>query len=49
MEYDVFFLLPFAKVEEMETRKTCRDNWISDAGILSFGDCMESDLKQKNM
>ena len=31
MANDVFFRLPFAKVEEME--KTFRDNWISDADV----------------
>ena len=47
MANDVLFRLPFAKVEEME--KTFRDNGISDADILSFHDCLESDLKQKNL
>ena len=44
---DVLVRLPFAKVEEME--KTFRDIVISDADILSFRDCLESDLKRKNM
>ena len=44
---DVLFRLSFAKVEEME--KTFRDIVISDADILSFRDCLESDLKRKNM
>ena len=44
---DVLFRLPFAKVEEME--KTFRDIVISVADILSFRDCLESDLKRKNM
>ena len=47
MANDVLFRLPFAKVEEME--KTFRDIVISDADILSFRDCLESDLKRKNM
>ena len=29
--------------------KIFRDNWISDADILSFRDRLESDLKRKNM
>ena len=44
MADDVFFSLPFAKVE-----KTFRDNWISDADVLSCRDCLESNLKQKYM
>ena len=44
MAGDVFSRLPFAKVEEME--KTFRDNWISDADVLSFCDCLESNLKE---
>ena len=47
MTDDVFFRLPFAKVEEME--KTFRENGISDADVLSFRDRLESDLKRKNM
>ena len=47
MANDVFFRLPFAKVKKIE--KTFRDNGISDADVLSFGDGLESSLKQKNM
>ena len=47
MADDVFFCLPFAKVEEME--KTFRDNRISGADVLSFCDRLESNLKRKNM
>ena len=47
MANDVLFRLPFAKVEEME--KTFRDIVISDDDIQSFRDCLESDLKLKNM
>ena len=47
MANDVFCCLPFVKVKEME--KTFRDNWISDADILSFCDYLESDLKWNNM
>ena len=47
MTNDVFFHLPFAKVEEME--KTFRENVISDADVLSFCDSLESYLKRKNM
>ena len=47
MADDVLFRVPSAKVEEM--KKTFRDNGISDADILSFRDCLESDLKRKNM
>ena len=47
MANDVLLCLPFAKVEDME--KTFRDIVISDDDILSFRDCLESDLKLKNM
>ena len=50
MADDVFFRLPFAKVEEMD--KSFRDNEIRDADVLSFRDrleTVESDLKRKNM
>ena len=47
MAKDVLLRLPFAKVEEME--KTFRDIVISDDDIQSFRDCLESDLKLKNM
>ena len=47
MANDVLLCLPFAKVEDME--KTFRDIVISDDDILSFHDCLESDLKLKNM
>ena len=50
MANDVLFNLPFAKIEEME--KTFRDIVIIDADHIlseSFGDCLESDLKRKNM
>ena len=40
MANDVFFRLPFAKVEEME--KTFRDNGISDADALSFRGRLDS-------
>ena len=42
MAKDVFFRLPFAKVEKM--KKTFRDKWISGADLLSFLDRLESDL-----
>ena len=47
MADDFYFRLPFAKVEEME--KIFRENWISDADVLSFHDSLERDLKWKNM
>ena len=47
MADDVLLCLSFAKVEDME--KTFRDIVISDDDILSFRDCLESDLKLKNM
>ena len=47
MANDVLLCLPFAKVEYME--KTFTDIVISDDDILSFRDCLESDLKLKNM
>ena len=45
----VLFRLPFAKVKEMETLKTLRDNGISDADILSFCGRLECDVNLKNM
>ena len=45
MADDVFFRLLFAKVEEME--KTFRGKSISDADVLSFCTCLESNLKGK--
>ena len=47
MAYDLFFSLPFAKVSvgNNKIEKTFRDNWISDANVLSFCDCLESYLK----
>ena len=47
MADDVFFRLPFTKVEEI--KKTFRDSWISDADVLSFCDRLERYLKRKNM
>ena len=45
--HDVVSSLPIAEVEEME--KTFRDNWISDADVLSLCDCLESYSKRKNL
>ena len=36
MPDNVFFRLPFAKIEETEIGKTFSDNWISNADVLSF-------------
>ena len=47
MADDIFFSLKFSKVEKME--KPFSDNMIIDTDIQSFCDCLESDLKWKNM